>query len=176
MQALGCSFGKFNGSSSSILGNSEVESLNSAHLETTALRGLAKFDASSSIGGNYFNGDNSSVKAPGIVHLHKAFYTFSVHGRVESHFKNQHRDLNEKFCRYPKNDLPKKLRLKIALESEQKVMKNKLNVIHLVTRVSYEVAFNTAKHRKSNADGAFHKQLMQATIAKLCENWDELKA
>lgn len=55
------------------------------------------------------------------------------------------------------------LRLKIALETEQKVMENIYSANHLATRAPYEVAFNIAKHRQSPADGEFCKQLMQAT-------------
>lgn len=96
---------------------------------------------------------------------------------VESHFKNQHREMNEKFLPLSEKRSAEILRLKISLESEQKVMKNIFSANHLVTRASYEVAFNIAKHGKSYADGEFYKQLMQTTITTLCENWDDkLKA
>lgn len=96
---------------------------------------------------------------------------------VESHFKNQHSEMNVKFLPLSEKRSAEILRLKIALESEQKVMKNIFSANHLVTRASYEVAFNIAKHGKSYADGEFYKQLIQTTVATLCENSDDkLKA
>lgn len=92
---------------------------------------------------------------------------------IESHFNKQHREYNEKFPPLSEKRPVEILRLKSALESEQKVVKNFFSANHLVTRASYEIAFNIAKHGKSYSDGEFYKQLIQATIATLCANSDE---
>ncbi|XP_055307221.1 zinc finger BED domain-containing protein 5-like [Sitodiplosis mosellana] len=96
---------------------------------------------------------------------------------VESHFNKQHSEMNKKFLPSSEKRSTEILRLKSALESEQKIVKNFFSTNHLVTRASYEVAFNIAKHGKFYSDGEFYKQLMQSTVATLCENLDEkLKA
>lgn len=95
----------------------------------------------------------------------------------ESHFNNNHREINEKFLPSSEKRANEILRLKNGLESEQNVVKKFVSTNHLITRASYEIAFDIAKYGKSYSDGEFYKQLMQTTVATLCENWDEkLKA
>lgn len=92
---------------------------------------------------------------------------------IELHFTKQHGKMNERFEPFSEKRTDEILRLKNALASEQKVVKNFLSTNHLVTRASYEIAFDIAKHGKSYSDGEFYKRLMQTTVSTLCENLDD---
>lgn len=92
---------------------------------------------------------------------------------VETHFNKYHHTMNEKFPPSTEQRTKEILRLKGVLQSEQNIVKNFFSTSHLVSRASYEIAFNIAKHGKSYSDGEFYKQLMQKTVATLCENWDD---
>lgn len=91
----------------------------------------------------------------------------------DRHFKTTHSAIDEKFPASSKQRANEISRLKNELLSEQKVVKKFINTNELVTRASYEIAFEIAKHGKSYSDGEFHKRLMQSTIETLCENWDQ---
>lgn len=52
-------------------------------------------------------------------------------------------------------------------------MKKFLSANELVTHVSYDIAFQMAKHGKSYVDGEFYKQMLQSTITTLCQDWDD---
>lgn len=94
-------------------------------------------------------------------------YTF------ERHFNGNHSEFNVKFSLSSKERAAKISQLKNELTSEQKFVKKFLSTNEIVTRASYEIAFEIAKQGKPYTDGEFHKQLMQTTIETLCEHWDE---
>lgn len=91
----------------------------------------------------------------------------------ERHFKSIHSAIDTKYPALSKKRADEIIRLKNDLLNEQKVFKKFLSTNELVTRASYEIAFEIAKHGKPYSDGEFHKQLMQLTIETVCENWDE---
>lgn len=91
----------------------------------------------------------------------------------ERHFQSKHKATDEKFPATSKKRADEILRLKNGLLSEQKTFKKFMNTNELITRASYEIAYEIAKRGKPYLDGEFHKQLMQSTIQTLCEHWDD---
>lgn len=91
----------------------------------------------------------------------------------ERHFKSLHSEYDAKFPTSSEKRATEILRLKNALGSEQSIVKKFLSTDHLVTRASYEVAFDIAKHGKPYSDGEFHKKMMQSTVETLCETLNE---
>lgn len=92
---------------------------------------------------------------------------------VKRHFTTNHSTFDTKYPASSKKRTDEISRLKDELLNEQKVVKQFLSSNELVTRASYEIAFEIAKHGKPYLDGELHKRLLQSTIETLCENWDE---
>lgn len=91
----------------------------------------------------------------------------------ERHFNTNHGTIDAKFPPTSTKRADEITRYKNQLLSQQNLVKKFLNTNELITRASYEIAFEIAKHGKPHSDGEFYKQLMQSTIETLCENSDE---
>lgn len=91
----------------------------------------------------------------------------------ERHFNTHHIVFDAKFPVSSKKRVDEISRLKNDLTNEQKVVKKFVDTNELITRASYEITYEIAKHGKPYLDGEFHKRLMLSTIKTLCESWDE---
>ncbi|RYX83881.1 hypothetical protein EON73_03625 [bacterium] len=90
----------------------------------------------------------------------------------ERHFDTKHIKFKQEYPLSSEERTDQIKKLKTELESQQKVVKRFFSTNELVSRASFEIAFDIAKKGKPYTDGEFHKSLMQSVTEILCENMD----